>query len=35
MMSGIEGVNSILNQIGFEKRLSQPKDFNILVVWKN
>jgi hypothetical protein len=34
MISGIDGINSILNQIGFEKRLEEPKDFNNLVVWK-
>lgn len=32
--SGIEGINSILEQIGFQERLSEPKDFINLVVWK-
>lgn len=33
--SGIDGINDILNQIGFEgDRLEEPKDFNNLVVWK-
>lgn len=33
-ISGIEGINSILEQIGFEKRLEEPKDYINLVVWK-
>lgn len=32
--SGIDGINDILQQIGFEKRLSEPKNFINLVVWK-
>lgn len=32
--SGIDGINSILEQIGFEKRLSEPKNYINLVVWK-
>jgi hypothetical protein len=34
MMQGIEGINSILNQIGFEKRLEEPRNIYNLVVWK-
>lgn len=34
--SGIEGINDILNQIGFEgDRLQEPKNFLELVVWKS
>lgn len=33
--SGIEGINTILEQLGFDKRLSEPKNFLELVVWKS
>lgn len=33
-VSGIEGINDILNQIGFNVRLEEPKNFLELVVWK-
>ena len=34
--SGIEGINDILNQIGFEgDRLQEPENFLELIIWKS
>lgn len=33
LRAGVDGINDILQQIGFEKRLSEPKTFLQLLVW--
>ena len=34
LRAGVDGINDILQQIGFEKRLEEPKTFLQLLVWK-